>query len=461
MAVRPNSRNTPGPRIMVEAFSRTLAALTLGLSGAIALGQGEVTIASIDVTPITGNASSQAIALTISGTEAGSTLLIEGSADLTNWDTLGQATATGSPTQWEQQRALTATPLFYRVKVTDGGDTLADGIYAKITTNLGVMLARLEYEKVPLIAANFVGLAEGTKFYSKDPQAFPANPDGKPYFDELIFHRVIKDFMIQGGCPLGNGTGNPGYWLPDQFHPDLKHDGPGVLSMANSGEHTNGSQFFITHAATPWLDFDDIRAGNHSVFGKVVEGMDVVDAIAGVAVSGPNKPRTDVVIESVRIIRVGEMAKSFEATEASIDQMLRDIATRQMKEIQEVLNIEPTDSGLIYEELKPGTGELVKDSDTVTFHFIAELVSEANEFGRIFADSVNPQPAPLKITVEELAIMLPGAAEGMKLMKKGGHAMLYISPALAYGKLGFFAARVPAHSVVLMEILLTDVTPGG
>ncbi len=461
MAVRPHSRNTSGPRIMVKAFSRTLAALTLGLSGAIALGQGEVTIASIDVAPVAGDASNQTIALTISDAEAGSSLVIEGSADLANWETLGQATAAESPTQWEQQRVLTATPFFYRVKVTDGGDTLVDGIYAKITTSLGVMTAQLEYEKVPLIVANFIGLAEGTKFYSKDPQAFPANPDGKPYFDELIFHRVIKDFMIQGGCPLGNGTGNPGYWLPDQFHPDLKHDGPGVLSMANSGEHTNGSQFFITHAATPWLDFDDIRAGNHSVFGKVVEGMDVVDAIAGVAVSGPNKPRTDVVIESVRIIRVGEMAKSFEATEASIDQMLRDIASRQMKEIQEVLNIEPTDSGLIYEELKPGTGELVKDSDTVTFHFIAELVSEANEFGRIFADSVNPQPAPLKITVEELAIMLPGAAEGMKLMKKGGHAMLYISPALAYGKLGFFAARVPAHSVVLMEILLTDVTPGG
>jgi len=460
MAVRPNSRNTPGPRIMVEAFSRTLAALTLGLSGAIALGQGEVTIVSIDVTPITGNASSQAIALTISGTEAGSTLLIEGSADLTNWDTLGQATATGSPTQWEQQRALTATPLFYRVKVTDGGDTLADGIYAKITTNLGVMLARLEYEKVPLIVANFVGLAEGTKFYSKDPQVFPVDSEGKPYFDGLIFHRVIKDFMIQGGCPLGNGTGNPGYWLPDQFHPDLKHSGPGVLSMANSGEHTNGSQFFITHTATPWLDFTDIRAGNHSVFGKVVEGMDVVDAIAGVTISGPSKPKNDVVIESMRIIRVGEKARAFEATEEAIDQMLQDIAAMQMKEIQEVLNIEPTDSGLIYEEFKLGSGELVKESDTVTFDYIAELVSEVNEFGRVFADSYNP-PRPLTIKVSDLATVLPGAAEGLKLMKKGSKALLYIPPKLAYGKLGFFAARVPAHSVVLMQITLLDVTPGG
>ena len=460
MAVRPHSRNTSGPRIMMEAFSRTLAALALGLSSAIMLVQGEVTIVSIDVSPITGNVSNQAIALMISGTEAGSTLVIEGSADLTDWDTLGQATATGSPTQWEQQRALTATPMFYRVKVTDDGDTLAAGIYAKITTNLGVMLTRLEYEKVPLIAANFVGLTEGTKFYSKDPQVFPVNSKGKPYFDGLIFHRVIKDFMIQGGCPLGTGTGNPGYWLPDQFHPDLKHSGPGILSMANSGENTNGSQFFITHATTPWLDFTDIRAGNHSVFGKVVEGMGVVDAIAGVTVSGTSKPKTDVVIENIRIIRVGEKAKAFEATEEAIDQMLLDIAARQMKEIQEALNIEPTESGLIYEEFKPGSGELVKESDTVTFDYIAKLISEANKSGRVFADSYNP-PRPLTIKVSDLATVLPGAAEGLKLMKKGSQALLYIPPELAYGKLGFFAARVPAHSVVLMQITLLDVTPGG
>jgi cyclophilin family peptidyl-prolyl cis-trans isomerase len=461
MAVKLHSRNTPGPRIMMKIFYGTFAALALALSGTTALCQGAVTIASIDVTPVAGDTARQSIALTISGTDAGSALIIEGSADMTNWEALGQATATSSQIRWEQQRTLTAAPFFYRVKASAAGDTLADGIYAEITTSLGVILAWLEYEKVPLIVANFIGLAEGVKFYSKNPVDFPANPDGKPYFDGLIFHRVIKDFMIQGGCPLGNGTGNPGYWLPDQFHPDLKHDGPGILSMANSGEHTNGSQFFITHAATPWLDFEDIRAGNHSVFGKVFEGMDVVEAIAGVAVSGPNKPKTDVVIESMRIIRVGEKAKAFEATEGSIDQMLRDIAERQMKEIQEVLKIESTDSGLIYEELKLGTGGFVKESDTVTFHFIAELVSEANEFGRVFADSVNPQPAPLKITVKELSIMLPGAAEGVKLMKKGGHAMLYIPPELAYGKLGFFDNRVPAHSVVLMEILLIDVTPGG
>ena len=446
---------------MMKTFYRSLAVLALGLSGATELGQGTEAIVSIDVTPVAGDPTRQAIALTISDADAGSILFIEGSSDLKQWQALGQVIATKSPIWWEQQRILTAAPYFFRVKVDPPSGVMEDGIYARITTSHGTMLAKLEYEKVPLIVANFIGLAEGTKFYSKDQQAFPADPDGKSYFDGLIFHRVIKDFMIQGGCPLGNGTGNPGYWLPDEFHPDLKHDGPGVLSMANSGEHTNGSQFFITHAATPWLDFTDIRAGNHSVFGKVVYGLDVVDAIAGVAVSGPNKPNADVVIESVRILRVGEKAEAFEATEASIDQMLRDIAAGQMKEIQEALDIEPTHSGLIYEELKPGTGEFVKDSDTVTFHFVAELISEANEFGRVFADSMNPRPAPLKITVKEMAKMLPGVGEGLKLMKKGGHAMLYIPPELAYGKLGFFAGRVPAHSVVLMEVLLSDVTPGG
>ena len=193
----------------------------------------------------------------------------------------------------------------------------------------------------------------------------------------------------------------------------------------------------------------------------MIHGLDVVDKIAGIDVSGPSKPTTDVIIESIRILRFGEEAEAFEATEASIDQMLRDIAARQMEEIKELLKIEPTESGLIYEELKPGNGVLVKDSDTVTFHFIAELISEANEFGRIFADSVNPAPAPLVISMENLAKSLPGVAEGLKRMKKGGHAVLYIPPELAYGKLGWFTTRVPAHSVVLMEVLLTAVPPGG
>ena len=166
---------------------------------------------------------------------------------------------------------------------------LTDGMYAEMNTTQGVILLELEFEKAPMTVANFIGLAEGT--IENDEK-----PAGTPYYDGLKFHRVIKDFMIQGGCPQGSGIGGPGYNFKDEFHPELKHDKPGIFSMANAGPGTNGSQFFITHLETPWLD------GNHTVFGHVIEGQDVVDAIAG----GDS-------IESVEIIRVGEEAEAFDA----------------------------------------------------------------------------------------------------------------------------------------------------
>lgn len=165
--------------------------------------------------------------------------------------------------------------------------------YAHFETSLGNFTVELFDTKAPKTVANFVGLAEGTKEW-KHPKTHEKSKT--PYFDGIVFHRVIKGFVIQGGDPLGVGTGGPGYNFEDEFHPDLRHDRAGILSMANAGPNTNGSQFFIvTTEAASWLD------GKHTVFGRVTDGMAVVDAISGVDTDGRDKPRTDVVIERVEL----------------------------------------------------------------------------------------------------------------------------------------------------------------
>jgi cyclophilin family peptidyl-prolyl cis-trans isomerase len=181
----------------------------------------------------------------------------------------------------------------------DEPQKLPDGLYLEMNTSKGKILLQLEFEKTPLTVANFVGLAEGTKNYSKTPGE-PPKAQGKPFFDGLTFHRVIPNFMIQGGDPSGNGTGGPGYQFRNEIDPSLKHDRPGVLSMANAGPDTNGSQFFITHKDTPWLD------GKHTVFGHVVEGQDVVNKI----VKGDT-------ITSIKVVRIGDKAKAFKGDEAA------------------------------------------------------------------------------------------------------------------------------------------------
>jgi len=185
--------------------------------------------------------------------------------------------------------SLTFSVAAFAQKKDSKGPKLEPGLYAQMITSKGEIWLQLEFEKTPLTVANFVGLAEG-KLKNE------AKPEKTPYYDGLKFHRVINDFMIQGGDPAGNGTGGPGYKFKDEIVESLKHTGPGILSMANAGPKTNGSQFFITHKATPWLD------GKHTVFGHVIQGIDVVNAIV-----------KDDVIEKVKIIRKGKPAKKFNA----------------------------------------------------------------------------------------------------------------------------------------------------
>lgn len=179
-------------------------------------------------------------------------------------------------------------------KETKATDGKGKAMFALFETNKGTFKAKLFADKSPKTVENFVGLAEGTKEWT-DPKT--GKKVKKPFYDGLVFHRVIPNFMIQGGCPLGNGTGGPGYKFEDEFHPELKHSKPGLLSMANAGPNTNGSQFFVTVAKTEWLD------NRHAIFGEVIEGYDIVEAISKVKTGSMDRPSEDIVIKKLTIIK--------------------------------------------------------------------------------------------------------------------------------------------------------------
>lgn len=310
---------------------------------------------------------------------------------------------------------------------------LKDGLYAKLETSKGDIIIQLEMDKVPMTVANFVGLAEG--------ELNIANP-GKPFYDGLTFHRVIKDFMIQGGCPKGNGTGGPGYSFPDEFDPSLKHSGPGILSMANAGPGTNGSQFFITHVPTPWLD------GKHSVFGHVVEGQDVVDKIA----------QSDK-INHVEIIRVGEKAKNFVVTKEKFASLVEDSDRKALERLEaeqarinkEIDNRYPgnitTPSGLKYVITKEGVGtDSPKQGQKVTVHYTGTLMD-----GRIFDSSIH-RGAPVDFKVGQV---IDGWNEALVTMHRGEKRTLIIPPELGYGVYGV-PNVIPPNSTLIFDVELLD-----
>tara|TARA_R110002012_G_scaffold88274_1_gene217562 strand:- start:5528 stop:6460 length:933 start_codon:yes stop_codon:yes gene_type:complete len=309
---------------------------------------------------------------------------------------------------------------------------MQDGIYAKFNTTKGEILVKLTYDKTPGTVGNFVALAEGDMENSVKPQ-------GKPYYDGLKFHRVIADFMIQGGCPTGTGTGDPGYKFDDEFHPDLVHDGPGVLSMANAGPGTNGSQFFITHGATPWLD------NKHTIFGRVEEGQDIVDAIA----QGDT-------IETLEIVRIGDEAKNWNAIEAfRVFEGAREKRIAEQKAAAEAemeklaAGFEKTDSGLRYKIIQKGSGAKAEKGKTVSVHYEGALTN-----GQIFDSSYKRnQPIDFALGVGQV---IPGWDEGISLLQVGDKARFVIPSHLAYGKTGA-GGVIPPNATLVFDVELMNV----
>ena len=309
---------------------------------------------------------------------------------------------------------------------------MENGLYVKFTTSKGEILIQLEHEKTPGTVANFVGLAEG-KIANK------AKDLGVPFYDGLTFHRVIPDFMVQGGDPQGTGAGDPGYKFDDEFHDDLVHDKAGILSMANSGPASNGSQFFITHVPTPWLD------GKHTVFGKVLEGQDVVDAIA----QGDK-------IENVTIIRQGEAAEkfdaakvfeSFNAAKATREKEAREAAKKEMQALTE--GFEQTASGLYYKIVTKGEGKQAKKGKKVAVHYTGKLIN-----GQVFDSSYNRnEPIEFVLGVGQV---IAGWDEGIALLKEGDKATLIIPPHLGYGSQGA-GGVIPPNATLIFETELVKV----
>ena len=337
---------------------------------------------------------------------------------------------------------------------------LADGLYAELQTSKGDMIIRLEQEKTPVTVANFVSLAEGTNPFVSEQYK------GKPYYDGLTFHRVMQDFMIQGGDPLGTGLGNPGYRFKDEFDPTLTHSKKGILSMANGGPKTNGSQFFITQKETPWLD------QIHSVFGEVVVGLDVIDSIAAVEVDPRKKPLQSVIMEKVAIVRKGKAAKDFDAVqvltayfeeEKAMEAALKEKIQSASQEFaaQKTGAIE-LPSGLKYLVLADGDGPKPSVGQRISVNYAGWLEngmlfdtsweSIARDFGKYqeLFQMHRGDFSPIVMAYSPDMTMIAGFKEALLEMKAGDKWRVFIPPYLAYGAQG--NRGIPPNAALVFDI---------
>ena len=330
---------------------------------------------------------------------------------------------------------------------------LDKGLYADIETSSGDILCKLYFEDTPLTIASFVSLAEGTNPNVSD------SLKGRNFYDGLTFHRVMKDFMIQGGDPLANGTGGPGYKFEDEFPKDslgklkYSHKEAGVLSMANGGPGSNGSQFFITHKATPWLD------GVHTVFGKVEYGQNVVDSIEKGAV-----------INHIRFIKIGHKAKGFDAAKVFTEELKNSVIAKQ-KRVEEAKKAEEvrykkylndckvfqaeqgiakakkTASGLQILTLKKGRGKKFSETKETTINYTISLAD-----GKQIQTTVGRTPFVFTLSKQP---MIAGVKEAILKMKQGGKARLFIPYYLGYGERKY--GPFPAKSDLVFDIEIIKV----
>ncbi|TRZ43599.1 peptidylprolyl isomerase [Robertkochia solimangrovi] len=344
---------------------------------------------------------------------------------------------------------------------------LGDGIFADIQTNKGDIVVKLFYKETPLTVANFVSLAEGTNTYVSE------DLKGKKYYDSVIFHRVIKDFMIQSGDPTGTGRGGPGYKFEDEFVDSLTHDKKGILSMANAGPNTNGSQFFITQVPTPHLN------GKHTVFGEVVKGLEVIDSIADAPMSkaNPSRPETDIVMNHVVIVRNGKEARKFDDQAilaeyfGKAEAEAKKIAEARQALVDEFKTQEAiadsTKTGLKFIQLTPGTDEKPSLNQTALINYAGYYAESGELFDTSWLEvaedcgSVNPQkkaagayrPVPMKISPD--AQLVAGFKEGLFLLHKGEKIRIFIPSHLGYGEAGY--GPIPPNTDLVFDLEMVDI----